>query len=390
MYFGDLFAEIEANAAEEPPMTSIVASSAPLPPSSSHSSTQVSVLPFPADTVLAQPVLDAATTADSLAFLPEDGEDGDDEHSEGVHAVAAAAAAAAVPVPSQMLETSPVGDGGMGPADAERPSGKRRKQELHRRHSKRYRDNLGELFHELEQILPQVVPDCKLKTKSQIIATSVSAVKQLKTEVSTLEMRYVMSSAANRSKWVEETVAAAGVIQDAVEPFMRLLLRLQNWKHAELWMRIPTTSPGASEEDGSFSLRLDRVTSANDPTRNGHSQRYLEFVKGSQVLTFSSGDDSLVGRIATSLSPEWLDLNNDAAVAGFKRGELALRCGLVVCFAVPFLIRGHVKAVVLFYDNTPRGDVMQRISIAQDLASAIGNCYGAHSARKLTRARVER
>lgn len=248
-------------------------------------------------------------------------------------------------------------------AIADASTGKRRKQELHRRHSKRYRDNLGELFSELEQILPQVVPDCKLKTKSQIIATSVSAVKQLKNEVGTLEMRYVMSSQSNRARWVEDTVASAAVIQDAIEPFMRLLLGLQAWKHAELWTRA-----GSSTQ-----LRLERVTSAG---------RFLDFVKGSQVITFEAGDDSLVGRIAQSLQPEWLDLHSKDALTRFKRGALALSCGLCVCFAVPFLVRGHVVAVVLFYDNTPRADVNARVSVAQDLASAIGNCFGALAVKK--------
>lgn len=372
MYFGDLFAEIEANPDEESSIPPVVNASTALPPASLPP-TQPSMLNFDAGVLATSPLL-AGAPGDPLPSPHDDEEDdGDDENSDSARVVSAAAAASVAGAPS-------------GPPP-DRPTGKRRKQELHRRHSKRYRDNLGELFHELEQILPQVVPDCKLKTKSQIIATSVSAVKQLKTEVSTLEMRYVMSSAANRAKWVEETVASAAVIQDAIEPFMRLLLGLQSWKHAELWMRDPT--PANASPDGSFALHLERVTSAADPARSAHAQRFLEFIKGSQVLAFSAGDDSLVGRIATSLSPEWLDLKNEAVIAGFKRGELALRCGLVVCFAVPFLVRGHVTAVVLFYDNTPRGDMMQRVSVAQDLASAIGNCYGALAAKK-SRTRVER
>ena len=150
-----------------------------------------------------------------------------------------------------------------------------------------------------------------------------------------------------------------------------------SWKHAELWMRV-----GEPCVDTPFSLRLERVTSATDPSRTRHAYKFLEFVKGSQLISFEAGDDSLVGRIATSLSPEWLDLTSEQALTGFKRGQLALSCGLCVCFAVPFLVRGHVVAVVLFYDNTPRADVLARVSVAQDLASAIGNCYGALHAKK--------
>lgn len=267
-------------------------------------------------------------------------------------------------------------------AEAERMNGKRRKQELHRRHSKRYRDNLGELFHELELILPQVVPDCKLKTKSQIIATSVNAVKQLKSEVSALEIRYVMSSASNRARWVEDTVANANIIQDAIEPFMRLLLGLQSWKHAELWMNLA----GGGEEDGGGNdngnnnniLKLERVSTSSEKYA---SNKFSEFIRGSQIMEFHPGDDSLVGRIATSLQPEWLDLTNESACAGFKRGQLAIACGLCVCFAVPFLVRGRVVSVVLFYDNTPRSDVLARVHVAQTLASNIGNCFGASTSK---------
>ncbi len=134
-----------------------------------------------------------------------------------------------------------------------------------------------------------------------------------------------------------------------------------------------------SASDNAFVLQLERVTSATNPP---NSAGFREFVAVSQVMTFEAGDDSMVGRIATSLSPEWLDLKSEASLGAFKRGEMALRCGLIVCFAVPFLIRGHVVAVVLFYDNQPRADVQQRVSVAQDLASAIGNCYGALSAKK--------
>lgn len=313
----------------------------------------------------------------------EDDEDADDPENDSASKRRSVTSANGIPESAGASPSIPTKDPQSIGQGTERPGGKRRKQELHRRHSKRYRDNLGELFHELELILPQVMPDCRLKTKSQIIATSVNAVKRLKTEVSTLEMRFVMSSGANRAKWVEETVENAPVIQDAIEPFMRLILGLQRWKHSELWMR--TADNGVDYPNRMkvramcpFCLRLERVTSATYTSNSpSNAQHFKEFIEGSEVMTFEAGDDSLVGRIATSLSPEWIDLNDKASLTGFKRGHLALRCGLVVCFAVPVLVRGHVTAVVLFYDNQPRSDIPQGIKVAQDLASAIGNCYGA-------------
>lgn len=280
-------------------------------------------------------------------------------------------------------------------------AGKKRKQELHRRHSKRYRDNLGELFQSLEQLLPKVVPGCKLKTKSQIIANSVQAVKRLRAEVSSLEMQYVLSSPANRTKWVEDTVQKATCFQEVAEPFMRLLVGIQRWKHSELWCRyetqighdgqpagVPVVIPTNTVNDllpssSQFFLKLGRVVSAQDITASPVPGEYEMFGRVSEMVTYVSGDDSLVGRIAVSLSPEWIDLRDVESCRGFKRTEGARKCGFAVCFAVPFLVRGHVFATVLFYDDQHRPDVTPDIGIAQDLASCLGNCYGASMAQKL-------
>lgn len=356
MYFTDLFAEIDTSQPQIPAAST---------PQFDAGATLTEAASSPLGPLL-------KTEDFSFVDAGEDAEDAEVESSSPL----LAAAKNESPSPAAAAASSSAGAGSSGSPPAlvaDKPVGKRRKQELHRRHSKRYRDNLGELFHELELILPQVVPGCKLKTKSQIIASSVSAVRQLKLDVSTLEMRYVMSSAGNRARWVDDVVSKAASLQDAVEPFMRLLLGLQSWKHSELWMRAGPAGPGT------FALRLDRVTSA---AAASGADAFVEFVEGSQVMTFAAGDDSMVGRIATTLSPEWVDLKDPASLRSFKRGELALKCGLIVCFAVPFLIRGHVAAVVMFYDNQPRVDTQQRISVAQDLASAIGNCYGSLASKK--------
>lgn len=283
-------------------------------------------------------------------------------------------------------------------------AGKKRKQELHRRHSKRYRDNLGELFQNLEHLLPKVVPGCKLKTKSQIIANSVQAVKRLRAEVSTLEMQFVLSSPANRTKWVEDTVRTANSVQEVAEPFMRLLVGIQRWKHSELWCRYevnvlpdgrdsgaPVMNPTNTVQDigplspKKFFLKLERTASAHDVTASAVPEAYKMFSELSQMVTFVNGDDSLVGRIAAKLSPEWIDLQDPDSSRGFKRSDAARRCGFTVCFAVPFLVRGHVFATVLFYDDQQRPDVGPDINIAQDLASCLGNCYGASGAQKAER-----
>lgn len=278
---------------------------------------------------------------------------------------------------------------------------RKRKQELHRRHSKRYRDNIGELFQSLESLLPKVIPGCKLKTKSQIISNSVEAVVRLRTEVASLEMQYVLSSPTNRTKWVQDTVTNALCFQEVVEPFMRLLLGMQRWKHSELWGRFEANI----REDGTdslspvenatntlddlgpissrkFFLKLVKTASAHDMVATETPDSYKSFSRLSQLQTFIAGDDSLVGRIATSLSPEWIDLADPESRAGFKRAETARECGFSVCFAVPFLVRGHVFATVLFFDDQQRSDIGPDINIAQDLASSLGNCYGASTTLK--------
>lgn len=278
-------------------------------------------------------------------------------------------------------------------------AGRKRKQELHRRHSKRYRDNLCDLFQSLEQLLPKVVPGCKLKTKNQIIANSVQAVKRLRAEVSSLEMQYVLSSPANRTKWVEDTVRKATCFQEVAEAFMKLLVGIQRWKHSELWSRYEAALTPDGRETGQpvdmptntvgdllpsatrFYLKLERVANAHDITATKVPEEYLAFSKLSEAVTFSSGDDSLVGRIASRLSPEWIDLTDPDNSRGFKRSESAKKCGFSVCFAVPFLVRGRVFATILFYDDMHRTDIGPDINIAQTLSSCLGNCYGASVAQ---------
>eukprot|EP00737_Agarophyton_chilense_P000649 gb/GEZJ01000719.1/.p1 GENE.gb/GEZJ01000719.1/~~gb/GEZJ01000719.1/.p1 ORF type:complete len:354 (+),score=52.69 gb/GEZJ01000719.1/:1356-2417(+) len=277
------------------------------------------------------------------------------------------------------------------------PAGKKRKQELHRRHSKRYRDNLGELFASLEQLLPKVVPGCKLKTKSQIIANSVNAIKHLRTEVSTLEIQYVLSSPTNRTKWVEDTVSTALCFQNVVEPFMSLLLTMQKWKHSELWSRHEMNVPSDRSESGvamsnptesiqdlhlsspkKFSLKLIDATSLQASSSILRAS-YKQFSEAARDQVISVADDTIVGRVSSSLAPEVIDLRDLGSGGTFLRARVAEECGLVICLAVPILVRGHVYAVVLFFDDQPRANITQDRNVAQDLASSLGNCYGASS-----------
>ncbi|CDF34143.1 unnamed protein product [Chondrus crispus] len=127
-------------------------------------------------------------------------------------------------------------------------------------------------------------------------------------------------------------------------------------------------------------LKLDITASVHDITASTIPKVFRMFSKISHMATFVNDDNSIVGRTASKLSPEWIDLRDPESCHGFKRGEAARQCGFTACFALPFLVRGHVFASILFYDDQQRSDVRPDINIAQDIASCLGNCYGASAA----------
>jgi len=253
-----------------------------------------------------------------------------------------------------------------------RPLAPHIKKERHRKHSKRYRDNLGVLFAEVVDLLPQITPHCELQTKSKIISTCVAAMKSLRTEVSSLQMQYVTSSVENRNNWIRETVSTACVVQDVIEPCMRLLISLHGWRQSELWMHI--TNNVNCTDGGAF--RLERVTSAG---AGDNSRGFLKFVNESRRYSFRKGDASIVGRAAHTCKSESVDLTSDTAWLEFTRCDIARPCDIGLCFALPFLVGGKVVAVIVFYDNSSSNRNIsaneERFRYAEELASAMGNAY---------------
>lgn len=282
-------------------------------------------------------------------------------------------------------------------SDAPNPSHRKRKMELHRHHSKRYRDNLGELFTNLELLLPRVLPGCKTKTKSHIISNSIRAITRLRSEVNTLEMQYILSSSSNRTKWVEDTVSTSKSFQQVVQSFMRLVAGVQRWKHCQLWERVQnksssndpdsqspvttitntTNDTGSSSTQHNFLFKLWNILSPCDD-RFLSSQHFRDFLKHSENCTFTPENNLVIRRILTSLSPAWIDLTDDTTQHAHVYPQ-AKQCGFTVCFAVPFLVRGHVRAIVFFFDYNNRVERFADSRVAHDLASSLGNCYGAIS-----------
>ncbi len=83
------------------------------------------------------------------------------------------------------------------------------------------------------------------------------------------------------------------------------------------------------------------------------------------------------GRIMCTMRPEWLPALGDEEA--FQRAALVKEASLSVCFGVPFFVRGHVAAVVVFYDVEQRPYDAKCVDLAGTIAGLLGNAFGARS-----------
>lgn len=83
------------------------------------------------------------------------------------------------------------------------------------------------------------------------------------------------------------------------------------------------------------------------------------------------------GRIMCTMRPEWLPSLADEEA--FQRSALAKEASLSVCFGVPFFVRGHVAAVVVFFDVEQRPYDAKCVDLAGSIAGLLGNAFGARS-----------
>lgn len=142
---------------------------------------------------------------------------------------AAPASAACAQQQQHLRELQELGGGGARGAAGT----KRKKQELRRVTSKRYRDTLGSLYADLEALVPAVFPDAKLRTKSQIIQLTGDAIRKLKRDIAEKEARYVLAAPPMRLRWVAEVAGAASGVEELAAVFMRLMVH--SWGYAEMW-----------------------------------------------------------------------------------------------------------------------------------------------------------
>lgn len=273
---------------------------------------------------------------------------------------------------------------------------KRKKLELRRVTSKKYRDSLGELYGELVDLLPAVYPEENPRTKSKIIQLTGDAVRKLKSEVAVLEARYIVSSPTNRSKWIDRVVRSATNFPAAAVAFMRLMV-LHGWSYSELWccnvscdgtstFSAPQLVVGISNSDlgkptaissCTAAYKLEAMVSLYDGSGAQMPEPLSRFVALSKHLTFTEGDGSFVGRILQTLSAEWVVFDELKSSKGYTHIEHASQAGFKACFALPLLLRGHVAAAVLFYNYSYSQHVRLHLGIAEDIGAALGNCYGA-------------
>lgn len=88
----------------------------------------------------------------------------------------------------------------------------------------------------------------------------------------------------------------------------------------------------------------------------------------------------LPGRIMCTMRPEWLPALEDQEA--FQRSRLARAATLTVCFGVPVFVRGHVAAVVVFFDTEQRPYDAKCVDLADNVAGLLGNAFGASSFSK--------
>lgn len=263
-----------------------------------------------------------------------------------------------------------------------KPVCQKRRKELHRRHSKRYRENLGELFQELEELLHNLLREkkrknnsgkggglIKLKTKSQIISATVDAIKLLKGQVADLELKTIMRCQDSCVGWVQGVVRNARRFEQAMGPFVRLLCRAGGWKFGEVWS-VDADGKGAMTIFDTFSVFDDGLGGVPEVIKG-----YKEIV---EELVVGEGDWGLMSRVCRSLRSEVVRLDglDSGVLGGVRHQDLARAAGFKVGFAVPLLLRGRVEAVMVLYDTQERIDLSGAVALVKSLASSIGNCYG--------------
>jgi hypothetical protein len=287
----------------------------------------------------------------------------------------------------------PESDEGSPPSSFAGTRDKRKRLELRRVTSKRYRDTLGVLYSELETLVPSVFPTARPRTKSQIIQVTGEAIRKLKQEVSGLEAQYILSCPANRLNWIERVVHSAPTFRDVSYLFMRLMVHA-GWSYAEMWSssdsmcRMDTddliqigqnsqasTVKGSGRMQGQDELKM--ISSTYDDRILAMPSALAALTTASRQHTAQVGDASLVGIVTSTLCPKCLVLGESTSSSPSQLMQYVLQAGLKVCFALPLLVRGKIVTVVLLFAEEYNDATKSLHSVSEEMGAAIGNCYGA-------------
>jgi hypothetical protein len=270
---------------------------------------------------------------------------------------------------------------------------KRKRLELRRVTSKRYRDTLGTLYSELETLVPSVFPNARPRTKSQIIQVTGDAIRKLKHEVSALEAQYVLSCSSNRLKWTEKIVQSYPSFPDISSLFMQLMVHA-GWTYAEMWSKSDIVSRsntadlvqlGRPHQDSTLKdadrsqvqYELRTISSFYEDRPWAMPATLADVVAAARQSPAQVGDSSVVGYVTSTLCSKCSLLQELQNPPLSPHLSSAVRAGLKICYAVPLLVHGEVATIVVLFGEEYSESMKSMLTVAEDMAAAIGNCYGA-------------
>lgn len=269
-------------------------------------------------------------------------------------------------------------------------------KDTHNSHTRRCRAKVNSKFQELLSILPMPPPKTGIKHKAQILDYAICVYRDIHARKTLLEAELALSSRSQLNAWVENIVTRSVSLQDALAPYLSLICTKGGWKYSEAWVpsqepvRIPQR-PGKVEGMSGESRVLTPATLVSSPmarlrlglavipslgnTDDPDLQTKLERFRDRSRAFHCKARVDLPGRVMCTMRPEWLPSLEDQEA--FPRARLARNATLVVCFAVPVFVRGHIAAVAVFFDTEQRPYDAKCVDLADNIAGLLGNAFGA-------------
>ncbi|KAI0561604.1 hypothetical protein FGB62_76g085 [Gracilaria domingensis] len=275
-------------------------------------------------------------------------------------------------------------------------------KDTHNSHTRKCRAKLNSKFQELLSILPPPPSNTGIKHKAQILDYTIRVFRDIHARKTLLEAELALSTRPQLNAWVHSVVSRSLSLQDALAPYLSLICTRGAWKYSEAW--VPHQEPAPTNTNGSqlhaitgesrlltasnlllgpgTKLRLGLAVipslgNTDDPDLLSKLERFRD---RSRPYTCKARVD-LPGRIMCTMRPEWLPSLEDHEA--FQRAKLARDASLSICFGVPVFIRGHVAAVVIFFDTDQRPYDAKCVDLAVEVADLLGTTYGASAMKRV-------